>query len=198
MLQKLIISLFALGTIGCSAPVSLGKNTSGSGCVGEECVVAQAKAKATVGVVKQSQILPALASCLGLPADKISAGTKTRMKGLKKLFSASGNVKDVSAPMLMAQLELSGDICGDLIEYEKSTKRNFFTGFKIGTFAQEQVDLSTVINKFSSACWGRAAFSAEVEKIKSNWPQGFSSKYDESAALFICSAMLAAPDVLAY
>lgn len=184
----------------CSAPNGL--SSKSSECVGSECIVAQAKFKATVGIVKQSQVMPALSTCLNLPDVNVSQGTKTRMLELKKLFSKSGKVTDISSPMLMAQIELAGDICSDLISYENSTKKYFFEGFGLGNSTSKSVNLDETIKKFSVACWGRAAFASETQKIKDGLLNAnekiFNDNFNSAAALFICATMLSAPDVISY
>jgi hypothetical protein len=152
------------------------------------------------GIVKQSQILPSYSSCLNMPMTSYSATTRQSYKDLKTNLSDDGKSTTVSAPLLMAITQLAGDVCNDLIEYEKTNGLSFFQSFNL---SQQSVagsaNLDQSVQKFASSCWGRSINDNEQQYIIDEFNKtNLGNTKGLSAAYFICTTMLASPEVVIY
>jgi hypothetical protein len=158
--------------------------------------------KTTNGLLKQSQAMSALQSCLQLPETAISAETKQTYATVRLNLSAEGVLSDLNGPMMMALTQLAGDMCNDRIKLETTGSTMFFPVFDIktsGGTGSTAVALDDSINKLAKACWGREPMAFETEKIKDLFEKSsFAAKRDRGAALFLCTLVLSASDVLIY
>lgn len=206
----LLITIAFLQTA-CTKFASTGASDRERGCAGTDCTVIANRFKAVTGIAKQSQIFPALQSCLALPDSAVSAQTKSVYQTIKSNFSAEGNLNDVNAPMLMALTQLAGEFCSDTIKFEVTgSSRNFFGRFDIypatgpvtvtgGDQQVEKPSIEATISKLAKSCWGREPMKFEVETIRESFAKSsVGSNNDKASALFLCTLTLSTPDMLIY
>ena len=153
------------------------------------------------GLVRQSQILPAFTKCLGLKMDEVSQGTRDIYFSLKGNLSEDGNIKGLSAPLLMAVTQLAGDVCGDLIKKEMTAEApHFFTGFDLSSpDNQGETPLTESIDKITRSCWGRGASDLEKNVIIESYKQSLlANNRGTRGALLLCTSLMSSPDVVFY
>lgn len=191
-INKLFLFIFTLSVFSLTACDSVHQD-------GEEIHSSSHQAK-TPGVLKQSQIIPTFLSCLRLPPSAITTQTKSSLEKLKGNLSSEGRPESMSAPMLMATTQLAGDICSDLIEYEKAQGLRFFNGFDLETKSiPGEPPLTETIDLFARSCWGRSAKGEEKSYILTEMSKTtLANNKGKSAAFFICTIMLSSPELIIY
>lgn len=205
----LFIALTAFLDVGCS-PSSVNYKTESSSvlCVGDNCggnMPQQQNMKAEVALLDQSQMLSSLISCTGAAA---TSATLNKFKALKSNFSQEGKADDMTAPLALASLTLSGELCRDIAVAESAQPdnlRRFFQGF--GTLnassAAKTITQASLINSvqnFAKSCYGRTINQEEVVKAQEAFDSAaFSTSGNtRQAAVYLCTLMLASSAALHY
>jgi hypothetical protein len=144
----------------------------------------------TVSVVYAKQALDQLTSCAGVisPSDDT-----TRMYDAKKSsISAYGDANSVTAPMMMAIANISGEICDDLIDQEIAGPSRIFVGWNLTSTSKPAANLvADSISRLAISCWQKnesAAESQAVLNLISSVPTGANGARKQ--ALLLCTAML--------
>jgi hypothetical protein len=198
-MKKIIFLIsFSIALTNCGQPSALLPSVSSSSsvdCSNDGCF--SAAAKRVQGVITQRQVLPNYMKCLNLPIANVSEATKTTMNESVASLSLEGDVKDISAPLLMAITKVAGEICNDLIKYEKPnlTNRKFFPGYKLGTSNSQTYSFSNTLKTFASACWGRAATDDEVAGVIASYK---TATQDTSEAIYACTVMLSSSQAIKF
>jgi hypothetical protein len=200
--RRLALITAALALSACGEYKSNSASSSSNSCVGSECAMVASRFKANNGLLKQSQAVSALQDCLKLPDAALSAETKQTFASVKLSLSAEGVMSDMNGPMMMALSQLAGDMCNDRIKHEAAGTPDFFKAFEIktGTAADSSANaLEDSIVRLAKGCWGRDPMKFEIEKIKILFEKSsFATKRDKGSALFVCTLVLSATDVLIY
>lgn len=185
------------------------KSTSGSGgggsgepiteCVDNNCF--QAKPQKIEAVMTHRQIMPSFQKCLNLTDAQISAAAKTAFAESLNTFSLNGAAKDLSAPMMMALMTVSSEMCLSRINVEATmtTGRIYFPGFTLSTGAgsvnnTQTYNLNKTIEDLAKSCWGRAIKPAELSLINKH----IGGQRTRSAALYACSAVLSSTQAVRF
>lgn len=153
------------------------------------------------GLIRQSQVLPALSKCLGLSVSELSTETKQRYKSLKDNLSEEGNINDLSGPLLMAVTQIAGDVCDDLIRKESQViTKKFLVGFDLSSdVVTGTVNLLNTIEQITKSCWGRRASDSEKALIVNTFANTeLRNNRGKQGALFLCTALMSSPDVILY
>lgn len=197
-MRSFFLLALLIGAAACGQPKALlPKNTTvapSTDCTATDCF--SVKTQKVEGIISHRQFLPNFSKCLNLPRTQFSAATNTAMNESLNTFSLEGNVKDLSAPMLMAATKVVGELCRDLINYEKAnptnSNRTFFPGYALGVSNSQSYDFVKTAKAFADACWRRGATDAEIEIVRTNAP----TTKDTAEALFVCTAMLSSAQAL--
>jgi hypothetical protein len=192
-----ILSLFMISCGG--APKASKLSASGDApiieCEDNNCF--QAKKQKVLTVISHRQILPNFQRCLGLTNAQVSANTKTVYKDSLSTFSQEGQASDVSAPMMMAIMNFSSEICMDLIKVEKtkSSGRQFFPGYSIdGAATSETYNLNKTLQALSKSCWAREITPSEINLISKD----IVNQKNTQAALYACTAVLSSAQAVKF
>ena len=159
-------------------------------------------------VVYAKQALNQLTSCVGLGIP--SENTFRVYKSKEGSISANGESASLTAPMLLALANVSGEVCDDLIDQEiKSlndtatdptntlTNPRFFIDWQLA--ANQKASPSSVnatISRFANTCWNKSIEQFELQQVEDlvNSVQ-VTTQAGEIAqrrqALLLCTAMLA-------
>lgn len=160
-------------------------------------IIAGAK---TASVIYAKQALDQLTSCAGV---RIASDDTIRMYNSKEgSISAYGDFGSVTAPMLIAITNISGEVCEDLIDQEVRDDANtqdngrisrVFIGFNMSSTALPSSSLvNDAIGRLAQSCWHKQESSAERTQILdliATVPSG-SPLASRRQALLICTAML--------
>jgi hypothetical protein len=113
-----IISVLGLITIGTVLSGQACSKFSGRGASYLETStgMVEVTSNATLKIANSEEILPSLISIAGTGAP--SATTQSGYDSWKTLYSESGNANSVNSPMMLGILNLSGEVCNDLIKQE--------------------------------------------------------------------------------
>lgn len=199
MMRSFFLLAVLATAVACGQPKALlPKDTSvnpSTDCTTTDCFAV--KTQKMEGIISHRQFLPNFSKCLNLPRTQFSAATNTAMAESLNTFSLEGNVKDLSAPMLMAATKVVGEICRDLINYEKAnptnSNRTFFQGYNLGVTNSQTYDFVKTAKAFADACWRRSATDAEIAVVN----DALTTKTKDTAeALFVCTAMLSSAQAL--
>lgn len=146
----------------------------------------------TVSVVYSKQALDQLSSCAGVEVP--SDATINMYESKKGAISVYGTAETITSPMMMAVVSVSGELCNDLINQERSPdKQRIFKGwdFTSNTLPSAgMIDAS--ITRLALSCWDRQEYSAErtvVQDVVYSVTNG-EAKASEKAALMLCTTML--------
>lgn len=142
-------------------------------------------------VTSQRQFFPSIKKCLGLADSEVSSASQTAFTQASPSLPPTGNVQDLSAPMMMSVLKVAGELCNDLIKKEKNlSQKTFFTDFNLsGSTPNSSPNLSSTVQVFANRCWGRAATTDEVSIITKSMAT-LNLTNSSAAALYLCSAAI--------
>jgi hypothetical protein len=154
----------------------------------------------TASVVYAKQALDQLTSCAGV---RLASDDTIRMYNTKEgSISAYGDFGSVTAPMLVALTNISGEVCDDLIDQEvrddAATNDNgrvarMFIGFNMSSTATpSQSAINDAIARLAQSCWHKQETAQERTQILdliATIPNG-SALASRRQALLICTAML--------
>jgi hypothetical protein len=160
-------------------------------------IIAGAK---TASVVYAKQALDQLTSCAGV---RVASDDTIRMYNSKEgSISAYGDFNSVTAPMLVALTNISGEVCDDLIDQEIRDEANtndngrvarIFVGFNMSsTTLPSQSATNDAIARLSQSCWHKQESAQERTQILdllATVPNG-SAMATRRQALLLCTAML--------
>lgn len=192
----LIVMLVTVGN-GCSKHASFetnmssiantgDNNPSGAGPTEGDDFIPGAK---TASVVYAKQALDQLTSCAGVavPSDE----TNRMYEAKQSSISAYGDANSVTAPMMMAITNISGEICNDLLKQEDTAKRIFVGWNLAGTSAPAASLVGDSISRMAISCWQKNESSFErdtVMRLVASIPDGAGAS--RKKALVLCTAML--------
>lgn len=169
-----------------SSTASTGSNGS-SGTTTDPDYIPGAK---TVSVVYAKQALDQLTSCVGLVSP--SDDTVRMYDAKKSSISAYGDANSVTAPMMMAIANISGEICDDLIDQEITGPSRIFVGWNLTSNSKPAANLvADSISRLAISCWQKnetASESQAVLNLISSVPAGTNGARKQ--ALLLCTAML--------
>ncbi len=184
---------------GCSRPfgTSSGSSSSSSNSASVDQNGYQIDPNAqTLSLIYNKQVLDHLVSCsgVGVPSDETQATWSSK----RGAVSIDGTVLTITAPMLMAVTTISGDVCRDLINQEKTTPRIFNNVNWSGTVLPSDTALRDSIRGLALSCWQRPEEDLEqqviMDAVKSEFSTGTIDVTD--AYLFLCTSMLSSLDTL--
>lgn len=150
----------------------------------------------TASVVYAKQALDQLTSCAGVR--KPSDDTIRMYNSKEGSISAVGDFNSVTAPMLVAVTNISGEICDDLIDQEVADQAGgrsprIFQGFNMtSTALPSQADVDQAIARLAQSCWQKQESVAERDQIRdmlTSIPAG-STLAQRRQALLLCTAVL--------
>jgi hypothetical protein len=201
-----IISVLGLITIGTVLSGQACSKFSGRGASYLETStgMVEVTSNATLKIANSEEILPSLISIAGTGAP--SATTQSGYDSWKTLYSESGNANSVNSPMMLGILNLSGEVCNDLIKQEllmPMASRRVFT--KVNTDATTGDSPSTLsaevkgdfIRRLARLAWARNETPDELSSIVSAldvFKSDMTKKDISLPLLFTCSAIFAAPE----
>lgn len=144
----------------------------------------------TVSVVYAKQALDQLTSCAGVIAP--SDDTIRMYDAKKSSISAYGDANSVTAPMMMAVANISGEICDDLIDQEVTGTPRIFQGWNLGSTSKpSDVLVGDSISRLALSCWQKNVNETErtaILSLVSSVPSGTGAARKQ--ALLLCTAML--------
>ncbi len=144
----------------------------------------------TVSVVYARQALDQLTSCAGVisPSDD----TLRIYDAKKSSISAYGDANSVTAPMLMAITNISGEICDDLIDQEINGTSRIFIGWNLTSTSKPADNLvANSLSRLAISCWQKNESAVErqaVLDLVASVPSGTGAARKQ--ALLLCTAML--------
>lgn len=144
----------------------------------------------TVSVVYAKQALDQLTSCSGVIAP--SDDTLRMYDSKKSSISAYGDANSVTAPMMMAITNISGEICDDLIDQEIKGPSRIFVGWNLSADAKPSLNLAgDSISRLAISCWQKNESAVERQAVLdliASVPAGTGAARKQ--ALLLCTAML--------
>lgn len=175
-----------------SSTAAAGGGTNGSsGTTTDPDYIPGAK---TVSVVYAKQALDQLTSCAGVisPSDS----TLSIYNAKKSSISAYGDANSVTAPMMMAIANISGEICNDLINQETNGAQNVFAGWNLSATSSTMPSDNSVVDslsKLATSCWQlKAPISLSEQQavldLVNTVPAGAGA--GRQKALLLCTATL--------
>ncbi|MBY0314547.1 MAG: hypothetical protein K2Q26_03445 [Bdellovibrionales bacterium] len=186
-LEHKILSILTMGLSislmysNCGAPQALGRRFP-------------IKSSKVVQIASHRQILPSLINCLNLEDSALRPATRQAARESASTLSLDGDASKISAPMMMALVKITGEVCVDLINQElaQTSSRKFFPGFELGTPANSQsYDLNTSIHRLATSCWGHEPSPSENDEIiKALTESNLINAKNRATALFLCTMML--------
>ena len=155
-----------------------------------------AKGESTTRVATSEEIFNSMISVTGI--GQPSATTTSRYNTWHGLFSESGDADSVNAPMWLGVLNLSGEVCNDLITKEKALTASSRRIFNLVDFTKGPIALTgsiedDVIRRLARSAWARNETPDEATAIKTALGifSGTATTDTSRAMLMTCSAMLA-------
>lgn len=152
----------------------------------------------TASVISAKQSLDQLTACAGV---RVASDDTIRMHGSKEgSISAYGSFNSVTAPMLTALINLSGEVCDDLIDQEirevaAGRPARIFQGFNFAAnnnALPAAGDVTAAIGRLAQSCWQKQETNVErteIQSMLSSIPAGAGASRRQ--ALMLCTSMLA-------
>ena len=199
-IQYLLSLMMCMGLVACSAgelPNSkVAESSEPPSYVEIPGGMVAAKSIQTVRVTTSEDILNSLVSVSGIKSP--SSNTMNRYSQWRLLFSDTGDSSSVNAPMWLGILNLSGEICNDLLNQERalpSATRRIFNqiDFTKGPSSLTDAAISDVIRRLARSAWARNETPDEAMAIKQALTvfSGTAQADTTKAMLLTCSAMMA-------
>ena len=170
-----------------------GVDTAGSGQEGDNII----PGTKTAVLVDSNRVLSHLSTCAGVasPSDITNAVYENK----KSSISSSGAANTVTAPMMMAIANISGEVCNDLINQEQASGGRIFTNVDFGANVMPTSPVLTdAITRLSLSCWQRQPSSSEISTLLTMTDSIGATEQQAArkASLMICTAMLTSLDAL--
>jgi hypothetical protein len=151
----------------------------------------------TAVLVDANQVLSHLSACSGVatPSDQ----TVQMYENKKASISSSGSANTITAPMMMAIANISGEVCNDLINQEIAMGPRIFMNVN---FTSNAVPSSSVLNdviaRLSLSCWQRQPTSSELSLLLGMTSSIVASEpmASRKASLMLCTSVLTSLDAL--
>ena len=151
----------------------------------------------TTRIATSEEILPSLVSIAGI--EKPSDQTATRMNTkYRLLFSETGETEGINAPMWMNVVNLSGDVCSDLMTKEKSLtsdQRRIFIdwNFNAGPSSLPAKAIPDAVRRLARSAWARSETTEELKMISEALKAftGTDKAETQASAVFLCTAIMA-------
>lgn len=151
----------------------------------------------TASVVYAKQALDQLTSCAGV---RVASDDTNRMYNSKEgSISAYGEFSSVTAPMLVAVTNISGEVCDDLIDQEfrqdeTGATARVFTGIRMANndLRSDSSVYVSALQKLALSCWHKQATTQEINSIVElldTVPMG-SNLSNRNKSLLLCTAVL--------
>jgi hypothetical protein len=152
----------------------------------------------TASVVYAKQALDQLTSCAGVRA--VSDDTIRMYDSKEGSISAYGDFNSVTAPMLVAITNISGEVCDDLIDQEvrldaTGTNARIFRGIRmVNSDVRSDSGLYVeAIQKLALSCWHKQASNQEITEIVAlldTVPMTANAASNRRKSLLLCTAVI--------
>lgn len=195
-MKFIYLSLLLILIVGCSKSGFTARKPAYT-CLSPSCEngMLEVQAKNLLAIQNQTQYLKSMSSCLNVTPSQATQTTYNENKGSLPI---NGDIKEYTAPAILAGVVISGAICSDLIQKENGqneTERRFFKGF--GPLTTTNTSLTTVnaanitksVQVFARSCFGQEAKQEEIDIVINDVRSGgLNSVY--RSALYICTSLL--------
>ncbi len=187
---------------GCSKGGGGSSNSGDSSTVSQYISDGTVPDKITLSTIYGKQVLEHLVSCLG--TENASPKALKMYEDKQGTISVTGAVDAVSAPMLIGEISIAGEVCQDLIDIETELEdidRRVLLGinFSSNELPSEQV-LKDSIRRISLSCWGKAEDDTERQILLDALNEAFAGENyagtAQDATLFMCTSMLSSTNAL--
>lgn len=173
---------------------TIGQTGSSSGDNTGDVIIPGTK---TAVLVDSNRVLSHLSACVGVaqPSDQTVQMYETK----KSSISSTGSANTITAPMMMAIANISGEVCNDLINQEIAQGRRIFVNvdFNANSLPNSAV-LSDVIARLSLSCWQRQPSSTEYSMLLSMLDSIGATEMlaSRKASQMLCTSVLTSLDAL--
>ena len=156
-------------------------------------VIAGAK---TASVISANRTLDNFVSCLGVRTPNNEA--RAKYQEAYGTLSVEGAPDSVTAPMAKSLMGISAEVCGQLVEAERSiasTERRIFNSvdYTSSSEALNSSQIADITRRLARSCWGRNETSDELQLIQTNVSDAFGSGSTPIATqlTYVCTGVAA-------
>ena len=190
----------APGALNTTSSTSSASTASFSDCGTSVCDVVDTS---TVAFANSQNVLQAMVTKAGITTP--STATKNAFTNQASKLPETGNVAQITAPMMMAVATMGSEVCNDLINQEMATgaTRRIFNSldFTRGPASVTDTAKADAVRRLARNFWSRNETAQELTLIKSSLNTTFTSATaadTKKEALYLCTAMIASTDAQKY